>query len=138
MTMAISEPFPAERWNACLDLLGRPLEDLDAVQRPAALAFHYYGRVMNGGHSLHFDYGEDELDGELLDALKTIGACEHAKIFAEVLRRRREIHPTTAEEEDAEAEFVERHLDAKFDMVRPDMCEILEAYFEAHPESFPE
>src|SRR5437867_2517129 len=90
MSVRVFRPLDAQHWNACIALLSRPLEELNPVQRPAALAFHYYGRVMNGGHSLHFDYREDHLDRELLDALYIIGAHEYAAIFAEVLRRESE------------------------------------------------
>ena len=102
------------------------------------MAFRYYGRVMNGGHLLHFDYREDALDQELLNSLRLIGAAGHAAIFAEVLRRRREIRPATEEEEEAEAQFIETHLDGRFCTLQPDMLEILADYIEAHGEEFPQ
>jgi hypothetical protein len=117
-------------------VLARPLEEIDSVQRPAALVFRYYGRVMNGGHSLHFDYHEDGFDDELLQALRLI-APEHAVIFAEVLRRHRRMGQLTEEEQLAEAEFIEFDLDARFDRLEPDVPERLAEYIDAHADSFP-
>ena len=49
------ESFEPDQWNACLQVLSSSLDSLDSVQRSAARVFEYYGHVMNGGHSLHFD-----------------------------------------------------------------------------------
>ena len=127
--------FTAERWNASLDILGRPLESLDAIQRPAARVFEYYGRVMNGGHSLHFDVHGDSRDEELLRALKELGAVSHARILAEAFCLRRE-GKRWRSEEDYVSESIEE-LDMQFGRLKPDIPELLARYFEAHPESFP-
>jgi len=49
-----------DQWNACLEVLARPIDTLDAVQRPAAHVFEYYGRVMNGGMLLHIEFSEQD------------------------------------------------------------------------------
>ncbi len=128
-------PPDPDHWNACLDVLSRPLDSLDAVQRPAARVFEYYGRVMNGGHSLHFDVHGDSRDEELLRALKTLGADRHARILAEAFFFRREAKRNRSEEEYA-SESIEQ-LDLKFGQLSPDIPELLTRYFKAHPESFP-
>ncbi len=122
-------------WNACLDVLSRPLDSLDAVQRPAARVFEYYGRVMNGGHSLHFDVHGDSRDEELLRALKTLGADGHARILAQAFFLRREAK-RGGSEEDYVSESIEQ-LDMQFGRVSPDIPELLARYFQTHPESFP-
>jgi hypothetical protein len=127
--------FSAERWNASLDILGRPLESLDSIQKPAARVFEYYGRVMNGGHSLHFDVHGDSRDEELLRALKELGAVSHARILAEAFCLRRE-GKRRRSEEDYVSESIEE-LDMQFGRLKPDIPELLARYFEAHPESFP-
>jgi hypothetical protein len=116
--------FDPARWNACIKLLCRPLDGLDGVQRPAALVFHYDGRVQNGGHSSHWD-SPDTDDDELLQALRGIGAHEQARIFAEarILKRR------NASEETEE-------LDSRYYRLRPSIQEVLARYFDAHRESF--
>ena len=124
-----------DRWNACLKVLGRPIEILDAVQRPAARVFEYYGRVMNGGHSLYFDVHGDSRDEELLRALRELGADPHARILAEVFFLRREAKRNMGEEDYA-AESIEE-LDLQFGRLKPDIPELLARYFKAHPESFP-
>jgi hypothetical protein len=125
----------AEHWNACLEVLSRPLESLDTIQRPAARVFEYYGRVMNGGHSLHFDVHGDSRDEELLRSLKALGADGHARILAETyfLRREAKRHQS---EEDHVSESIEQ-LDMQFGRLIPDIQELLARYFKAHPESFP-
>jgi hypothetical protein len=127
--------FDANNWNACLEVLGRPLDSLDAVQRPAARVFEYYGRVMNGGHSLHFDVHGDSRDEELLQALKTLGADGHARILAETFYLRREAKHHRSEADYA-SESIEQ-LDLQFGRLRPDIPELLARYFKRHPESFP-
>jgi len=113
------------RWNACIKLLCRPLDSLDAVQRSAALVFHYDGRVQNGGHSSHWD-SPDTDDDELLQALRGIGAHEQARILAEarILKRR------NASEEIEE-------LDRRYYKLQPSIPELLARYFEAFRENFP-
>lgn len=127
--------FEAGSWNACLKALSRPLDSLDAVQRPAARVFEYYGRVMNGGHLLHFDVHGDSRDEELLQALKSLGADRHARILAEAFFLRREVKRGRGEE-DYVSESIEQ-LDIQFGELRPDIPELLALYFKAHPESFP-
>jgi len=122
-------------WNACLEVLSRPLDSLDAVQRPAARVFEYYGRIMNGGHSLHFDVHGDSRDEELLRALRTLGADAHARILAEAFFLRREAKRSRSED-DYVSESIER-LDMQFGRLSPDIPELLARYFQAHSESFP-
>ena len=116
-----------DQWNACLEVLARPIDTLDAVQRPAAHVFEYYGRVVNGGHSLHFDVHGDSRDEEL-------GAHPHARILAEAFFLRREAKRN--DEEDYTSESIEE-LDLQFGRLTPDIPELLARYFKAHPESFP-
>jgi len=122
-------------WNACLDVLSRPLDSLDSVQRPAARVFEYYGRVMNGGHPLHFDVHGDSRDDELLGALKALGAEGHARILTEAFFLRREAKRRRSKE-DYVSDSIEQ-LDMQFGRLSPDIPELLARYFKAHPESFP-
>ena len=122
-------------WNACLDILSRPLDSLDSVQSPAARVFEYYGRVMNGGHSLHFDVHGDSRDEDLLGALRTLGGDGHARILAEAFFLRREAKRRRSEE-DYVSESIEQ-LDMGFERLSPDIPELLARHFKAHPESFP-
>jgi len=108
---------------------------MDAVQRPAARVFEYYGRVMNGGHTLHFDVHGDSRDEELLCALKELGAVSHARILAEAFFLRREAKRHRSEE-DYVSESIEQ-LDMEFGRLNPDIPELLARYFQGHPESFP-
>ena len=116
--------FDPSRWNECIKLLCRPIDTLDAVQRPAALVFHYDGRVQNGGHSSYWD-SPDRDDNELFQALRVIGAHEQAKIFAEarIVKRR-----------NASDEIEE--LDRQYYRLRPSIPEVLARYFNSHRESF--
>ena len=127
--------FAFDQWNACLQILGRPINTLDSIQRSAALVFEYYGRVMNGGHSLHFDVHGDSPDEELLRALKELGAVGHGRILAEAYFLRREAKRKRGEEEYA-SESIE-DLDLQFGRLSPDIPELLARYFKAHPGSFP-
>jgi hypothetical protein len=127
--------FEADHWNACLKILSRSLDSLDSVQRPAARVFEYYGRVMNGGHSLHFDVHGDSRDEELLQALKSLGADRHARILAQAFFLRGEAKRRRSEEDHA-SESIEQ-LDMQFGRLSPDIPELLARYFKAHPESFP-
>ena len=122
-------------WNACLEVICRPVETLDAIQRRAARVFEYYGRVMNGGHSLHFDAHGDSRDEELLHALRELGAASHARVLAEAFFLRDEAKRRKSEE-DYVSESIEQ-LDIQFGQLRPDIPELLARYFKAHPESFP-
>ena len=122
-------------WNACLSILSRPLDLMDSVQRPAARVFEYYGRVMNGGHSLHLAVHGDSRDEELLRALKELGAGRYARILAEAFFLRREA-TLRSNEEDYAAESIEQ-LDKEFGRLSPDIPELLARYFKAPPESFP-
>jgi hypothetical protein len=117
--------FDPARWNECIKLLCRPLDGLDSIQRPAALVFHYDGRVRNGGQESHWD-SPDADDDELLQALGSIGAYEQARVLAEarILKHR------NAGEEIEE-------LDRRYYRLRPDVPELLARYFDAHRESFP-
>jgi hypothetical protein len=124
-----------DHWNACLEVICRPVETLDEIQRPAARVFEYYGRVMNGGHSLHFDVHGDSCDEELLHALKELRADRHARILAEAFFLRREAKRKKSNEEYA-AESIEE-LDLQFGRLKPHIPELLARYFRAHPESFP-
>jgi len=127
--------FDPDRWNACLEVLGRPIDALDSIQRPAARVFEYYGRVMNGGHSLHFDVHGDSRDEELLRALKELGADGHARILGEAFFLRREAKCLRSEQDYA-SESIE-DLDLQFGRLKPDIPELLARYFRSHPESFP-
>ena len=86
---ACSKIDPA-RWNRCIEMLCQPLESLNAVQRPAALVFHYDGRVRNGGHSSHFDSDQAAYGDELIEILRNMGAREQARILNEARLLKRE------------------------------------------------
>lgn len=135
LTTRVKTQLDPNYWNACLDALSRPLDSLDAVQRPAARVFEYYGRVMNGGHSLHFNAHGDSRDEELLCALKTLGADAHARILAEAFFLRREAKHSRSEDNYV-SESIEQ-LDMQFGRLSPDIPELLARYFQAHSESFP-
>jgi len=131
--------FEVDHWNACLKLLLRPLEELDEVQRPASLVFNYYGRVMNGGHSSHFDGPDASRSEEILAALKLLGARQHTRILAEALflKRKAEANENMIEEErDYAAESIE-DLDMQFGRLKPEIPDFLAQYFKSHPEHFP-
>lgn len=134
MNPECNKPIDPKRWNAFLEILSRPLDSLDSIQRPAARVFEYYGRVMNGGHSLHFDVHGDSRDEELLRALNELGAVSHARILGEAFFLRREAKRRTSEEEYV-SESIEQ-LDMQFGRLKPDIPELLARYFKAHPESF--
>ena len=125
-----------KHWNACLKILGRPLESLNAIQRAAARVFEYYGRLMNGGHSLHFDVHGDSRDEELLQALKQLGANQHARILGEAFFLRAEVKRRPSEEDYVEETIA--HLDFQFERIVPGIVELIARYLKAHPESFPE
>jgi hypothetical protein len=127
----------ARRWNACVDLLCQPLETLDAIQRSAALAFHYDGDVRNGGHSSHFDTLNSTYDDELIQALRNMGAREQARILAEARLFNREASKAKEGEQESLWEVIS-DLDQKFYRVRPTIEEILIKYFDANKLHFPE
>lgn len=127
--------FKTDSWNACLEVLSRPLDSLDSVQRPAARVLEYYGRVENGGHSLHFDVHGDLRDEELLAALKMVGANSHARILAEAFFLRGEAKRFKSEQDYVEESIAQ--LDMQFGRLTPDIPELLARYFKAHPENFP-
>ncbi|HXI54197.1 MAG TPA: hypothetical protein VNH84_21945 [Candidatus Saccharimonadales bacterium] len=125
MTGESHNSFEPARWNACIKLLCRPIDSLDPVQRPAALVFQYDGRVQNGGHSSHWDSPNTD-DAELLEALRSVGAHEQARILAEARLLKR----CNASEEIEE-------LDRRYYRLRPSIPEVLRRYFDTHRESFP-
>lgn len=131
-----AKSFGADRWNACIKIFARPIEELDDVQPPASLAFRYEGRVMNGGHSLHFDFRQKESNDELLDALKRIGAHQHARILAEAFFLRSNADRASEEERDHTSELIE-DLDLAFCRLVPEMSEVIAKYIDAHPDNFP-
>ncbi len=123
-------------WNACIDIFLKSSLELDPQQRKASIVFHYAGRVENGGHSLHFDFAKGSPQDELLNALKEIGAKEHARILAEAIFLRND--PVDAEEDlDDYVSDLISDLDRRFYRTKPDINEILATYFLAHPDSFP-
>jgi hypothetical protein len=132
----IYKSFDPARWNACLKLLCRPLESSDAIQRPAALVFHYYGRVQNGGHSSHWDSPNTD-DDELLQALRCIGAHGQARILVEARLLKHDADEATEGGLDYLWESIEE-LDFQFCSLRPDIPELLARCFNAHAESFPQ
>jgi hypothetical protein len=131
------DKFGKERWNACVDLLCQPLETLDAVQRPAALAFHYDGDVRNGGHSSHFDSMYVAHDVGLIQALRDMGAGEQARILAEARRLNNEANAAKGAEQESLWELI-AELDQSFYRVQPSIEEVLMQYFEANKTHFPE
>jgi hypothetical protein len=132
--------FEIDHWNKCLTLLIRPLEELDEVQRPAALVFNYYGRVMNGGHSLHFDGPDASRSEEILAALKLLGANQHARILAEARFLKREADEADEDMIEGERDYASgsiADLDMQYGRLKPEIPDFLAQYFKAHPEHFP-
>ena len=128
-----------ELWNACVDIVTRPIEALNSVQRVAAIVFTYHGRVMNGGHTLHFDARRTASDDELIAALKTIGATKNAALLAEANFLRRQADDD--EEEESEREFaeemIEADIDPRFGRLERELNTLLKEYFLSHPIDFP-
>lgn len=137
MSTGTSQRIDPTRWNACVELLCGPPESLDAVQRPAALVFHYDGGVRNGGHSSHFDSANAAYDDELLQALRNMGAREQARILAEARLLNREAKEADGYEQESLWEMIE-DLDQKFYLARPSIEEALVRYFDANRTHFPE
>jgi hypothetical protein len=129
--------FAPSRWNAWVELLCCPLENLNAIQRPAALVFDYDGHVQNGGHSSHLDSLNAMYDDELLQALRAMGAHEQARILAEARILKREADEAAEDEQPVLWELIEA-LDVQYYRSRPNIPELLAKYFDAHRESFPE
>jgi hypothetical protein len=136
MSAKPSDRIEPKRWSACIDLLCQPLEKLDAVQRLAALAFHYDGNVRNGGHSSHFDSPNATHDDELIQGLRNMEAREQARILAEARILNREANKAKEGEQEPLWEMI-ADLDQKFYRVRPNIEEILVKYFDANKTHFP-
>jgi hypothetical protein len=135
MNATPSGKFGRERWSACVDLLCQPLETLDAIQRPAALAFHYDGDVRNGGHSSHFDSAYVAHDAELIQALGNMGAGGQARILAEARLLNREANAAKGADQKSLWGLI-AELDQSFYRVRPNIEEVLMQYFEANKNHF--
>jgi hypothetical protein len=129
----------AEHWNACVDIMGKPMESMSPKQRIAALIFQYHGRVMNGGHTLHFDVNVGVPDADLIAALKAIGALNNAALLAEANFLRRQADDD--EEEESEREFaeemIERDIDCRFYRLENELNALLEKYLVENPSDFP-
>jgi hypothetical protein len=137
MSATSLDKFGRERWSACVDLLCQPLEILDAVQRPAALVFHYDGDIRNGGHSSHFDSMYVAHDVELIQVLRNMGAGEQARILAEARLLNREASAAKGAEQESLWGLI-AELDQSFYQVRPSIEEALMQYFDANKTHFPE
>jgi hypothetical protein len=136
MSTGADNKIEPARWNACLKLLCRPLDSLDAVQRPAALVFHYDGYMQNGGHSSFLDSALAAHHDELIQALRSLGAREQARIFAECRLLEREADEADPDEREPIWEVL-ADLDRRYYQVRPAIPEILARYFNDHADSFP-
>ena len=136
MSAEASDKIEPERWNTCLNLLCRPLHDLDAVQRPAALVFHYDGRVQNGGHSSHFDSEDSAHDDDLIHALRAMGAHGQARVLTEARLLNREANETEEDEREPLWKMI-GELDRQYHKARPTIEEVLVKYFHEHRDHFP-
>ena len=136
MSTDLFKRFDPARWSACTELLLRPIESLDPIQRAAALVLLYDGHVQNGGHTSHFDSQLAEHDDELLKALKDMGAHKHAMILTEARFLKRSAEQATDDESDYYWESIE-DLDRGYYRVRPDISDVLADYFDANREHFP-
>lgn len=126
----------SEQWNRSLNLLSRSLQELDPIQRTAALVFHYDGRIQNGGHSLYFDFPDSEDNQELIRALREVGALEQSRLLREAcVLQKMESEADQDEVESIWATLAE--LDRNYHALRPDISELLVRYFTEHPSSFP-
>src|SRR5262245_40778434 len=75
-------------WNEFIHLLAfSELDQLDASQRPAHLAFWYDSEVQNGGHLQYFENRPAELVPETIRALLQIGASQQADLLKSALER---------------------------------------------------
>src|SRR5688572_22227180 len=124
----------ADHWNDCIDRLTEPLGSLNPIQRVAALVFTYHGRVMNGGHTLHFDARLTQNDAELIAALKAIGALKNAALLAEanILRRQADDTEEDASERAFASEMIETDIDPRFYRLEAELNAQLEKYFRAN------
>jgi hypothetical protein len=72
-----AERDPDLVWNEFIEFLAMSdLDQLDSIQRAAALAFSYDSEVQNGGHLQFFANRPTELIPEAIGALRHIDAVE--------------------------------------------------------------
>lgn len=118
---------PGARWNAFVALLATAgYEELAASQRPAWLVFQYDAEVQNGGHTLYFDVHGGQHVEKTAQALRELGAAQHATVLLEAASR--------WEAAGDEAEFGD--LDQAFHSAEPDLRTAFEQLLAAQPHEF--
>jgi hypothetical protein len=128
-------------WHEFIKLLAySQIEELDATQLSAHLAFWYDSEVQNGGHHQFFANHSTELVPQRIEALQALGAPEQAALLKAAFDRwntERRRKPRTTAEYVAIARMAEfEDLDAKYYSVRPSITELLEKCLEANRGAF--
>jgi hypothetical protein len=124
---------PELLWNAFVCLLSEcAYEDLRPSQRPAHLAFWYDAEVQSGGHAQYITNPSGLRADETVQALRAIGADEHASLLARCLATCTQASGELAADSDASL----HELDAQFHSLKPSLVDILERHFEAHRPDF--
>ena len=84
VSRSLTEQDPNLVWNRFIGLLASSdIDELDANQRPAHLAFWYESEVQNGGHLQFFENRPVSLIDETIVALKSLGTAQHANVLKE-------------------------------------------------------
>lgn len=143
VTEAEVRSSPHAVWNAFIDLLA--VEDsanLDVKQRQAQLVFWYDSEVQNGGHFQFFENRGTDAVPETIDALKALGAEQHANVLSQAhsLASKRQWGTISSAEEFVE-EALESGLadfDSAYHACKPTVDEILESHLRGNRDLYVE
>ena len=119
---------------------GADNRDLNSVRGIAYLVQNYEAEVYNGGHMQFFLNSTGEYAEPTLEALLLLGAIEHAGVLAEALALVRD-NPLP-EEHGSEIYRTSplagplHAIDRAYWQVKPELANLLQAYYEQHRESF--
>ncbi len=130
---AVSED-PGQYWNAFNEVLAMSdTSQLTGLLRQCHLIYWYASEVWNGGHGQYFcnkDYFDHK---EVLDALKELGAQEHAKVLEEALDSIEDItNYDLPETKSVEIDCLLDRLDNNLYSVSPELFDFLEAIQKKH------
>jgi hypothetical protein len=120
-------------WNAFVNLIAlEPLDELDEIQRPAALVFSYESEVQNGGHLQYFENCGSDLLQKTIDALSKLGARKQRHLLESAgrlwcSRMRAPIRTTEGYVVTALEDEFQRH-DSEFHKCTPTLQACLEEY----------
>jgi len=137
-----SKRFSGVRWNAMNDICAlSDLQHLTPIQRAAHLAYWYMSEVYNGGHDQYFGNQSHFDHHEVVNALNTIGASEHATILASALEeesRCEDSQSSTTSNDDAcpEAAYPLIEFDKAFNECKTRIEDYLEDYLDRHEAEF--